>query len=219
MTKGPNRKIVSLCIIMVLSLIFTGCSVPTIGQSDAVSNVDASKLPVYPMDASFVYDTNNIYEAVGICDYVFVGEVVSCDGTQYRNTVTMEDENGNPKEVGSPYTIYTVNVVENIKGALVTDQPIQIAKQGGVSQDQDAIYIFENDELPAADGTYIFLAYAQENGSLLVSGPNSNIPLNVANAYSLTSASEYEEYQEAVENEIIPVERERFTSSYEAPSP
>ena len=28
---------------------------------------------------SFVYDTDNIREAVGICDYVFVAKVVSCD--------------------------------------------------------------------------------------------------------------------------------------------
>ena len=43
--------------------------------------------------------TDNIREAVGICDYVFVAKVVSCDGTEYRNVITTEDEKGNPKAV------------------------------------------------------------------------------------------------------------------------
>lgn len=108
------------------------------------------------MHASFVYDTDNIREAVGICDYVFVAKVVSCDGTEYRNVITTEDEKGNPKEVGSPYTNYTIQVLENIKGELITDKPIPIVKQGGISEKQDAIYLFENDSLPSENSIYIF---------------------------------------------------------------
>lgn len=193
---------------------FTGCSSANGGQSDT-SNVDVSSLPIYPMRASFVYDTDNMQEAVGICDYVFIGEVVSCDSTEYRNIITMEDESGNPKEVGSPYTNYTINVIENIKGELTTEQSIIITKQGGISQTQDAVYVFEDDELPVANNTYIFLAYAQEDGSLLVSGPNSNILFDTTTTYTKTSNSEYEKYKNAVENEIVPVDRERFTSTYE----
>ena len=113
------------------------------------------------------------------------------------------------------HTNYTVNVIENIKGELVTEQSISITKQGGVSENQDAVYVFENDELPVANNTYIFLAYAQEDGSLLISGPNSNVLYNNAETYSTTSTSAYQEYKTAVENEVIPVERERFTSVYE----
>ena len=35
-------------------------------------NTNVSNLPIHQMHASFVYDTDNIREAVGICDYVFV---------------------------------------------------------------------------------------------------------------------------------------------------
>lgn len=210
-----KKKTALLSILFILSIVFTGCSPANSSQSGTESNVDVSSLPTYAMRASFVYDTDNIQEAVGISDYVFIGEVVSCDGTEYRNIITMEDENGNPKEVGSPYTNYTVNVLENIKGELVTEQPIKLTKQGGVSQTQDAVYVFENDELPIANNTYVFLTYAQKDGSLLVSGPYSNILLNTADTYAITSSSEYEKYKEAVENEIIPVDRERFTSIYE----
>lgn len=209
-----KKNTLLLSILIILSMAFTGCSSANGGQSDT-SNVDVSSLPIYPMRASFVYDTDNMQEAVGICDYVFIGEVVSCDSTEYRNIITMEDESGNPKEVGSPYTNYTINVIENIKGELTTEQSIIITKQGGISQTQDAVYVFEDDELPVANNTYIFLAYAQEDGSLLVSGPNSNILFDTTATYKTTSNSEYEKYKNAVENEIVPVDRERFTSTYE----
>ena len=201
-----------LSIVLIVGMFFTGCA----SKNNASQlNTNVSNLPIHQMHASFVYDTDNIREAVGICDYVFVAKVVSCDGTEYRNVITTEDEKGNPKEVGSPYTNYTIQVLENIKGELVTEQSISITKQGGVSENQDAVYVFENDELPVANNTYIFLAYAQEDGSLLISGPNSNVLYNNAETYSTTSTSAYQEYKTAVENEVIPVERERFTSVYE----
>ena len=133
-------------------------------------------------------------------------------------------EKGNPKEVGSPYTNYTIQVLENIKGELITDKPIPIVKQGGISEKQDAIYLFENDSLPSENSIYIFLAYAQEDGSLLISGPNSNVMCNDSNMYSINSVSEeksvteYDEfitYKDANDNEIIPVDRERYKSIYE----
>ena len=125
---------------------------------------------------------------------------------------------------GSPYTNYTIQVLENIKGELITDKPIPIVKQGGISEKQDAIYLFENDSLPSENSIYIFLAYAQEDGSLLISGPNSNVMCNDSNMYSINSVSEeksvteYDEfitYKDANDNEIIPVDRERYKSIYE----
>lgn len=114
-------------------MFFTGCA----SKNNASQlNTNVSNLPIHQMHASFVYDTDNIREAVGICDYVFVAKVVSCDGTEYRNVITTEDEKGNPKEVGSPYTNYTIQVLENIKGELITDKPIPIVKQGGISENK-----------------------------------------------------------------------------------
>lgn len=157
-----------LSIVLIVGMFFTGCA----SKNNASQlNTNVSNLPIHQMHASFVYDTDNIREAVGICDYVFVAKVVSCDGTEYRNVITTEDEKGNPKEVGSPYTNYTIQVLENIKGELITDKPIPIVKQGGISEKQDAIYLFENDSLPSENSIYIFLAYAQEDGSLLIGIP------------------------------------------------
>ncbi|MDY0323566.1 MAG: cell surface protein [Candidatus Carbobacillus sp.] len=187
-----------------------------------VENVDTSKLPIFPIRGSFVYDVNNINEAVGIVDYVFVGKVVRNDGTIYKGIITMESENG-PKEVGTPYTKYAIQVIDNIKGALI--DTIEVLKHGGVSQDNKGnkgVFIFEDDLLPEVDKFYIFLGYAQKDGSIIISGPNSNVPLNVSDKQSnnltkqsLSSLSVYQQYQEAFENQIISVQRERFTSKYE----
>lgn len=214
MKTNSKKNVLFLSMTLIIMAIFSGCSSVSNNQS-ATKTADISELPIYPIRASFVYNTDDMREAVGICDYVFIGEVISCDGTLYKDTVTMEDENGNPKEVSSPYTEYTVKVTENIKGNLVTDQPISITKHGGVSNEQNEVYVFENDELPVVNNSYIFLAYAQEDGSLLISGPSSNTLYNNADTYSETATSVYQEYKTALENEVIPVERERFTSIYE----
>ncbi|MBJ6361400.1 hypothetical protein ACFOQM_08880 [Paenibacillus sp. GCM10012307] len=99
-----------------------------------VENVDTNNLPIFPIRGSFVYDVNNKNEAVGIVDYVFVGKVVRNGGTIYKNIVTMENENGKPKEVGTPYTKYSIQVIENIKGKLKNS--VDVLKHGGVSQDR-----------------------------------------------------------------------------------
>ncbi|WP_145131662.1 DUF4179 domain-containing protein [Paenibacillus sp. Y412MC10] len=185
----------------------------------AASNIDISKLPVQQMRGSFVYDVNDKSEAVGISDYVFVGKVVSNNGTTYRDIVTVEDENGDPKEVGTPYTSYTIQVLDDIKGKLKKDVPIDILKHGGITQDKQSVFVFENDELPEADKSYIFLGYAQPDGSILISGPNSNIPLDVTETQltkqNLNSSKEYQEYQEAFQFQDTKFKRERFTSKYE----
>ena len=173
------------------------------------NNVDVSKLPIYAMKADFIYDTEDINENIGIVDYVFCGEVVSEDGVTYEDVVVMEDEEGKAVEQGTPYTHYSVLVKENIKGELVKEETIKIAKHGGVTKDQKMILLFDEDCLPEVGKQYIFLAYAQEDGSLLISGPNSNV---------IVSEKEEEviaKYKEATKHEEIPVVRERFTSHYE----
>jgi hypothetical protein len=184
-------------------------------EQTAVAPVNTSELPIQPMRGSFVIDVNNKKETVGLADYVFVGKVVSNKGTIYKNVVTMEDENGKPKEVGSPYTNYTIEVIDNIKGKLKKNTPLEVQKQGGVTQDNKAIYVFENDSLPEVNKYYIFLAYAQKDGSILISGPNSNTILNASDKQDIVSSAEYKAYKDAFENQITKVKRERYTSKFE----
>lgn len=209
-----KKKILTIGIVVAIGLVAIAGSVfqAKKEQEDKVKNtvVDVSDLPVYAMKADFVYDTEDINESVGIVDYVFLGEVVSEDGTTYEDVVMMEDERGKLVEEGTPYTHYSVMVKENIKGELLKEESIEITKHGGVTQDQKSVTLFEEDCLPEIGKQYIFLAYAQADGSLLISGPNSNVL-----ADSKKGEVVVEEYEEAVENEEVNVDRERFTSDYE----
>ena len=162
------------------------------------------------MKADFVYDTENINESVGIVDYVFLGEVVSKDETTYEDVVPMEDAKGKTVEEGTPYTHYSIRVKENIKGELEKEKEIKIVKHGGVAQDKKSVVLFDKDCLPEVGKQYIFLAYAQSDGSLLISGPNSNVLANAKKQETVVN-----EYEKAVKQEKVNVDRERYTSEYD----
>ena len=175
-----------------------------------------NKIKTSYLRGSFSIDYNNLNEVVGDADYVFLGTIANEEGTVYKYTSIIEREDGTTYEVSSPYTNYSVNVLENIKGHLVTDTAIPIQKAGGLSKDGTEYYIYEGDFLPTVGNSYIFFAYAQPDGSLLISGPVSNISIdNVTNNISsLAISTEYENVVNAYKNQIDSG-RTRFTSSYE----
>jgi len=163
-------------------------------------------IPTYSIQGSYLVDVNNPKEVVGDADYVFLGNVVEQTGTLYKNKIPMEQENGDVLYIGNAYTNYTVSVIENIKNELVTSENISISKLGGIREDSSAYDIFEDDFLPEVGKTYIFIAYAQEDGSLLVAGPNSNILCTnkslMKSKSSFLKTSEYTTYKTAVDNQI-----------------
>jgi hypothetical protein len=181
-------------------------------SADIKNNID--ELPISYMKGSFVVDMENKNETVGLVDYVFVAKVISNNKTIYKDIVTMETENGEAKEVGTPYTQYTIEVIDNIKGKLKKNNSFEILKHGGIEQELESIYIFEDDVLPQENNYYIFLGYAQDDGTILISGPNSNILLNANSKQEIVSSNEYKEYKKAFKNEIK-FERERSKSNFE----
>lgn len=194
----------SLCTILMALSLLGGCGASENKERTDLSGIETGKLPVSTMQASFVYNPHNLYESVGVVDYVFAGKVVSNDGTEYQDVVPREDKEGNIIEIGSPYTHYTVQIIENIKGTLQTEKAICLVKDGGVAQNRKSVYLHEEDMLPETGKTYIFRAYTQEDGSLLVSGPNSNIPISAKNSSGIVKSQEYQTYEEAVKHQIVP---------------
>ena len=211
--KSFNRSISLACVSMLSVFTLLGCS-----QSVTTN----PKNEVSPLRATFAIDVNNVNEVVGDADNVFVGYVEKLEGTEYKHPVTVETENGT-KEVSSPYTNYSITVIDNIKGNLKKNEPIPIQKSGGISEDQDVYFLYEGDSLPVEGKYYIFNTYNQPDGSILVSGPNSNIeldklvsgpkPLTTNSKSEIVNSGEYEKYAEAVENEVKS-DRQRFESNY-----
>lgn len=196
-----NRRISSACV-SILSM------VTLLVYSESVTT--NSEIEVSLLSASFGIDVNNVNAVVGDADNVFVGYVEKLEGTEYKYPVTIETEVGT-KEVSSPYTNYSITVIDNIKGKLKKN--ISVQKSGGISQDQDVYLLYEGDSLPVEGRYYIFNTYNQPDGSILISGPNSNIELNINSKSEILSSEEYKKYVEAVKNEVKS-DRKRFESDY-----
>ncbi len=213
-----------------LAAILTGtssCGSPADVPGSSVSlgpvgaaETDLGPLPISPMDGSFVVDMENPDATVGLVDYVFVAQVLSYDGVKYPDLTTMPRDDGSFEQVGTPYSEYTIEVIDNLKGKLKKNQPLPIVKEGGIALNEKSVYLFEDDQLPQPGAFYIFLGFAQSDssmlggGSILISGPNSSVPLDANSKSQIVSSREYKDYVKAVKNQIL-FERERAKSQYE----
>lgn len=183
----------------------------------AAALIYQQNIPISQIQASFMFNVYDPREVVGMADYVFIGYVNSKDGVEYIAPDT---------NAGWPLTIYSVTVVENIKGELTTTEPIQLYKDGGLAKDKSCICLYDGDTLPVNGGLYLFSAAAGTTGTLTCSGPNSSIPLSdeavsrrafSPDAVELSDSAleTVEIYRTALENEII-FNRDRYLSIYDA---
>jgi hypothetical protein len=224
MKTSMKKAFMILSIFTTVAILASGCSNPKVDENITKSG----EIPTSYLHASFVIDVDNPKAVVGYADYAFVGLVEEMTGTDYKFPVTKETENG-PKVLTMPYTNYSVKVLGNIKGNLKKDVSIPLQKFGGLNDDKSTYFLFEDDFLPQKGKVYVFTATAEQDGSLLVSGPNSNIEVKTdffsknsiqklseeSIANELTKTEEYKTYQDAYKNEIVK-DRERSTSKYEA---
>jgi len=147
-------------------------------------------LPIRYCIANYFFNPYVYEELVGYADYVFVGEVKSLKDNTLGFLPTDEHNTGNMR-FSEVYSYYTVEVIENIKGSLVSE--VEIKKVGGVAPSGEYIYMISGDILPKVGEKYIFSALAEEKGGLFLSYENSNIPY---------SDSEYNKIMEAYENQV-----------------
>lgn len=177
-------------------------------------SIDWSKYPVRVMDVLYTYDIDDERQAVGIVDYVFVGKVLSFDETEYRRVTETELPDGTISRFGVPYSHFTVVILQNIKGEQITGEPIEVIKHGGITINGDGLFLFSGgDSMPEVGETYVFRATAQEDGSLLVVGPKSNV--HVENGDPNGIVDKYvDAYNNEVVNELV-AEMKRYLSKYD----
>lgn len=169
------------------------------------------ELPVNYGEACFVINVNEPREQAGWSDYVFAARVDEELRTEYENV--RRNEKG--VVIGSPYTYYSVTVIDNLKGELKKNEPIELCKKGGVSYDGKSISLIEGDSFLEAGKYYIIFASAEKDGRLGQGGmPNTAVELDISDADELESCDKFIEYKSIVQNEI-PYDRERFHSVYE----
>lgn len=184
-----RRKVGILLLAILLSFTLSACS-----KNEQVVEWNQEDVE-YFKHISLSIDETNMYEYVGAVDYVFVGTV-----SEVKNNLIAEKGD-------SDISTYEIQVEKNIKGELVDE--IIAKKHGGISKDGTMLLYFSDKRkdsgLPIEGKTYIFMAYGQNNGDLLLS--------------EFLDDREYsedllEEYQDYYANEI-PNNRSRFTSKYD----
>ncbi|MBP3703191.1 MAG: hypothetical protein J6I65_05320 [Lachnospiraceae bacterium] len=148
-------------------------------------------LPVISLQSSYTFDVDNPNELVGNADYCFLAKVISEDETRY-------EEIGVSVSVVHPYTIYTVKVIENVKGNLDTDKEIIVKKSGGLLKSPKAYQLYEDDELLEVGKEYFICAKADSKGELLMSGKNSSVFVSEGN-----EKENIEKYRAAYEKQVV----------------
>ncbi|MBC2122435.1 cell surface protein [Listeria marthii] len=195
----------------VVSILGIGCFL-TVNTYAEKAEPKKKDVPTYAIFSDYTLDVDNPNEVVGDADYVFVGKVTEETGTAYKNKTPIEQEDGSIAYIGEAYTNYKVEVITNLKNELTINKEISLEKQGGIREDGSAYDVFEDDQLPEVGKVYIFTAYIQDDGSLLVAGGNSTISFdektkNIDTEKEVVKTEEFELYEEAVENQVVPEEK------------
>lgn len=149
---------------------------------------------------TMVYDETNMYETVGQVDYIFIGTVdeVLDNAVDYNTSNNMDT-----------YSRYAITVEENLKGELTKN--IECYRHGGYLSDGTLLYprsdrIENTRDIPQEGKTYIFMAFGQSDGELILEEFFGDI--------EYIDESQKEMYMDYIENEI-PKEEEGLISKYD----
>lgn len=169
----------------------------------------------------YMYDTSTPERAVGISDYVFVAKIDGIARTEYRNPITIETGLSSSETRTTPYTVYNIEVVKNIKGELITSEPIEYMQYGGINEDGETYTFMEGTGLLETGKYYILMVgtFEGDGGIIEVTEPNRRILLDdVENDEDVENSELVKRYEEAYKNEVIPEgfeEEDRYISKYD----
>lgn len=169
----------------------------------------------------YMYDTSTPERAVGISDYVFVAKIDGIARTEYRNPTTVETGLSSSETRTTPYTVYNIEVVKNIKGELITSESIEYMQYGGINEDGETYTFMEGTGLLETGKYYILMVDTFEgNGGIIeVTEPNRRILLDdVENDEDVENSELVKRYEDAYKNEYIPEgaeEETRYVSKYD----
>lgn len=192
------KRNITYLIMIVVSLILGLLTAIILFQNDNVNKYNG--LPVEYISASYMTDTSTPEKAIGVSDYTFVAKINKIIRTEYKNPVTVERDSNKNEEVYMPYTVYSIRVIKNIKGNLVTDEDIEFYQYGGISKNKDYYTFLEGSSYLKEGGTYVIMAGLFENNNIEASSPNFLIPVSDEKMEDLT----IQKYIEASKNEVVP---------------
>lgn len=192
--------------IIVASFTFMGITVGSLTSNHVNNNKLYNGKPLYSSSAMLMYDTSTPEKAIGISDYVFVAKINKVLRTEYRNRMQVETGIKQYTTVSNPYTVYEINVIENIKGNLKTDEPIEFMQYGGINEDGQSYTFMEGGELLKNGDYYLLMVdtWGDQNGGTIETSDVNRI-ISLGDYYNQNSRSNLvSQYKLAFKNQQIP---------------
>lgn len=181
------KRILALCVCLYICFMLAGCTEKVVSWNGDVE---------YYSHISMNIDELNMREYVGAVDFVFAGTVDKI----VSNLISVDS--------GDDLSTYQIHVDRNIKGKLV--ETVKCSKHGGLTSDGTMLLVYSDARmdkgLPEEGKQYVFMAYAQQDGSLLLSEFFDN---------RVCSDALLAEYTGYYKNEVVS-SRQRFVSEYDA---
>lgn len=193
-----KKTILVLCLIIINLFVICSCT-KNLTAKEQYELLISNDTPVDTLQVTYCYENDKLENVVGYSDYVFVGIVKNYIGTI----------NDTPSEI--PQTIYSVEIIKNIKGNLFGSD-INLIKCGGLAEDYKSKIIYEDDIIPEINQCYIFFVFASNNGEICAGGLNSNI--KIENAEKYFEDANYIRTIDAYENQVV-YDRTRYKSKYD----
>lgn len=162
------------------------------------ASAPTKNIPVIEAHTEYAINVDKPAVIVQSADMTFVGTLKTQDATTYADKVPMENTDGSTEMVGTAYTHYTVDVKKVLKGDIKLGTN-KIVKTGGIREDKSAIDVLEGDFMPKVGSTYVFNAYVQDDGTILLSGQNSNMAVDGNSSTDIEHDDNVAVYQQAAD--------------------
>lgn len=190
-----NTKIVIIIVMLCISLFAT----------QYLMNPQ-KELPIQYVSGMNVINIKNPKEVVGYGDYVFVARV--------DDKIKSVHSSAEDLDPGIPMTTYSITVIDNLKGKIKKNTPINFSKIGGVSSSSNVLTLLEGDEMLEEDKYYILVAAGNQDGSMVQAAATAAVMLDVTNEEEIVSSQIYKDYEKYIEEEVE-YSRPRYKSMYE----
>ncbi len=204
--KKKKFKIIKVTSIMAFAIVLGFFLAKTDAGNKFLQQIYNGK-PVYYAMASYMYDTSTPEKAIGISDYVFIAKVNKIARTEYKNSIETETGLNEKTKTTIPYTIYNISVIKNIKGELITSEPIEFMQYGGLSEDGKSYILMEESSLLKTGDYYIIMGntFEKDGENVEVAEPTRVISLGNESDFSQKdSLNTITKYEQAYKNEIVP---------------